>query len=35
MVPDRLGPYDGVYKGLPRKHHVLKKATNYEFCGAK
>ena len=28
-------PYDAVYKDLPKKHHVLKKAKNCQFCHAK
>uniref|UniRef100_K3XQ58 Helitron helicase-like domain-containing protein n=1 Tax=Setaria italica TaxID=4555 RepID=K3XQ58_SETIT len=28
-------PFDGVYMNLPKKHHVLKKAKNCEFCNAK
>ncbi|PVH36974.1 hypothetical protein PAHAL_6G212000 [Panicum hallii] len=24
-----------VYKDLPKKHHTMKKAKNYEFCNAK
>ncbi|PUZ51593.1 hypothetical protein GQ55_6G200500 [Panicum hallii var. hallii] len=27
--------YDAVYKDLPKKHHTVKKAKNYEFCNAK
>jgi hypothetical protein len=27
-----LDPYDAVYKDLPKKHHILKKAKNCEFC---
>jgi hypothetical protein len=30
-----LDPYDAVYKDLPKKHHVLKKAKICEFCHAK
>ena len=26
---------DAVYKNLPKKHHVLKKAKNCQFCHAK
>ncbi|RLN09345.1 hypothetical protein C2845_PM11G15710 [Panicum miliaceum] len=28
-------PYDAVYKDLPKKHHVLKRAKSCEFCHAK
>ena len=28
-------PYDAVYKDLLKKHHVLKKAKNCQFCHAK
>ncbi|CAD6267493.1 unnamed protein product [Miscanthus lutarioriparius] len=29
------GPYNFVYVGLPKTHHVLKKAQNYFYCRAK
>nr|TKW09935.1 hypothetical protein SEVIR_6G134300v2 [Setaria viridis] len=32
MVPLGPYPYDGVYNNLPRKHHVLKKVKNCEYC---
>lgn len=39
-VDDDIGyrgsdPYDAVYKDLPKKHHVLKKSKNCQFCHAK
>uniref|UniRef100_K3ZCU2 Helitron helicase-like domain-containing protein n=1 Tax=Setaria italica TaxID=4555 RepID=K3ZCU2_SETIT len=35
MVSKGPNPFDGVYMNLPKKHHVLKKAKNCEFCNAK
>nr|TKW22381.1 hypothetical protein SEVIR_4G224800v2 [Setaria viridis] len=35
FIPTGPDPYDGVYNNLPKKHHVLKKAKNCEFCNAK
>ncbi|CAN6294799.1 unnamed protein product [Urochloa humidicola] len=35
MCATQIDPYDYVYGNLPKKHHVLGKAKNCEFCRAK
>jgi hypothetical protein len=33
VVPDH-DPYDKVYKNLPSEHHILRKVSGCEYCGA-
>ena len=33
VVPDH-DPYDKVYKNVPSEHHILRKVSGCEYCGA-
>jgi hypothetical protein len=34
VIVNKEDPYQWVYKDIPRKHHMLRKVPNCEYCGA-
>jgi hypothetical protein len=34
VIVNKEDPYQWVYKDLPKKHHVLRKVPDCEYCGA-